>query len=111
MAHKLRLMAYEEGNPEIGIDDDLHTLFGVSYRSDFIHDFVFANGRIGRAAADEAVEKLLAGFGLPAELADELTEKRPVDGWHVHVNALGCCCSCHDCIILFVIECKDKQLF
>ena len=105
-AHELRLMADEEGNPEVGVDDDLHTLLGVSYGSDFVHDFFFANGGIGGAAADEAVEQLLAGLGLPAELADEFAEERPVDGRHVHVNALCCCCSCHDCIVFIFIGCK-----
>ena len=74
-AHELRLMADEEGNPEVGVDDDLHTLLGVSYGSDLVHDFVFADGGIGGAAANEAVEKLLACLGLPAELADELAEE------------------------------------
>jgi len=105
-AHELRLMADEEGNPEVGVDDDLHTLLGVSYGSDLVHDFVFADGGIGGATANEPVEKLLACLGLPAELANELAEERPVDGRHVHVNALCCCCSCHDCIVFIFIGCK-----
>ena len=50
--------------------------FGVSYGSHLVHDFLFADGGIGRAAADEAVEQLLTGLCLPAELADEFTEQK-----------------------------------
>jgi hypothetical protein len=81
-------MTDEEGNPEIGVYDYLHALLGVSYGSDFVHDFVFADGGIGGAAADEAVKQLLTGLGLPAELADKLAKELPVYGRHIHLNAL-----------------------
>ncbi len=68
-------MANEERNPEICVEDDLHILFGVSYGFHLVHDFLFTNGRISWAAADEAVEQLLAGLGLPAEFADEFAEQ------------------------------------
>ena len=102
------LLPDEEGNPKIGIDDDLHTLLGVSYGSNLVHDFIFADGRGCGAAADEAVKQLLAGLGLPAELANKLTEQRPVNGWHVYVNALCCSCTCHNCILFIFHAAKVR---
>ena len=70
------------------IDDDFHCLFGISDGSDFIHDFLFADGGIHGASADKTVEQLLPRFGLPTELANQLAEQRPVGSWNIHVNAL-----------------------
>ena len=77
-------------------DDELHKLFGVSDGSHLVHDFLFADGGIGRAAAGKAIEQLLAGLCMPGDLADEFTEQRLVHSRHVHVNALhlyivSCC--------------------
>ena len=49
-------LAYHERNPQVSVNDDLHTLLFVSDGSHLIHDFLFTDCGVGRPTADEAVK-------------------------------------------------------